>query len=301
MPYLKDLSVSKVSFVHKAANKRRFLLLKSEDESDLNLNLNPQSKKEVEGYIPMRKELKDKLIEVIKSGKELDQIVDILKSDSTLSVTESEVVEISDYIDVVKMTAAEKKKNKLMEEDKKLDASGTPHTDKINDHDEDNKKKMEKQENDDKQVLLQKIDSLTATLEKLTKDGKRRDIVSWLQKECPFLMEDIQKTADDILELEAVSPSAAEKYKVGLQKASVTVENSKLFTEVGVSTDTLLKSESDGFELISKFNAGLQNLKKSASTNSISASDIVNLVKGFGDNYADYRVAHIRRAKRDAF
>ena len=291
MSYLKDLTVSKVSFVRKAANKRKFLLLKADDsESESVLN--------TKEYIPMRKEVKEAMINILKSASS-DDVVAVLKADVNLKLTESEAVEIADYVDVVKMTATEKKK--LMEEDKKKDDAGIPHTDKINDNDEDNVKKMAKElepTENEKQLLL-KIDSLTSTLEKLSKESKRRDIVSWLQKECPFLPDDISKTADEIMELDAANPTLAERYRTTLKKASTAMEKSSIFSEQGVSTDVLLKNESEGFDLIQKFNNDLQTLKKSAN-GEISSKDIVNLVKQHGSEYNQYRVAHILRAKRDA-
>jgi hypothetical protein len=298
MSYLKDLTVSKVSFVRKAANKRKFLLLKADDsDSDSSVNV-PNT----EEYIPMRKEVKEAMINILKSASSATDdmnVVDMLKADINLKLTESEAVEVADYVDVVKMTAAEKKK--LLEEDKKLDAAGTPHKDKINDNDEDNVKKMAKETEpteNEKQLLL-KIDSLTSTLETLSKESKRRDIVSWLQKECPFLPDDVTKTADEIMELDAANPTLAERYRTTLKKASVAMQQSNLFTEQGVSTDVLLKSESEGFDLIQKFNNDLQTLKKSANGN-VSSADIVNLVKQHGSEYNNYRKAHILRAKRDA-
>jgi hypothetical protein len=232
MSYLKDLTVSKVSFVRKAANKRKFLLLKTAaDDVDVDVDSVIENTNNVKEYIPMRKEVKDAMINILKSASSDDiNVIDMLKADVSLKLTESECIEVTDYVDVVKMTAAEKKK--LLDEDKKLDAAGTPHKDKINDHDEDNVKKMETQE---KEQLLQKIDSLTTHIEKLTKDSKRRDIVSWLQKECPFLPDDISKTADEIMELDAANPTLAERYRTTLKKVSTATEKSNIFTEQGVS------------------------------------------------------------------
>ena len=90
MAYLKNLSVNKISFVNKAANKRKFVLLKSDETPDNNMG----------DVIRMRKEIKAKLIEVMKSETAIEKIVVLLKADADLKVTEAEVLEVTDFVEV---------------------------------------------------------------------------------------------------------------------------------------------------------------------------------------------------------
>jgi hypothetical protein len=287
MAFLTDIKVDRVSFVRKAANKRTFVLLKSADSI-----INKKEKKEEEEvYKPMRKEVKDVLLKTLKVEENITKssadIVDILKADVELKLSETEIVELNDYVDVAKagfpFISPEDKKKKAEEEAAKL---------KLKKEDEE---KMTKSQED----LVKEISSLKKSLDEITKATEKRDILSFLQKECAFLPEDIEKTADIILSLPT---SAATAYKETLKKASAAVEHSTLLKEIGNSTDEILKSESqvDGFDLIKKFSTSLETIKKSAEGKPVSSETIVNLMKSFGPQYNDYRVAHILRAKREA-
>ena len=288
MSFLKDVKVSKVSFVRKAANKRNFLLLKADEGIT-----DDQIKNEE--YIPMRKEVKDKLITVMKAEENVEktsaEVADILKADEVLKVSDTEVAEIVDFVDFAKAASG---------------SCDKPAGDKLNNKEvnanEDDKEDMAKTEDLLKEVELLKksLETANTTINSITKDTQRRDILSFLAKECAFAPGDVNKHADTIMELEKAAPEAAASYKETLKTASVSVEQSKLFKEVGSSTEDLLKAESDGFDLIKKFDASFNELKKSADKNTPSAEAIVSLVKSFGNQYNDYREAHIRRAKLHA-
>jgi hypothetical protein len=290
MSFLKDVIVSRVSFVRKAANKRKFLLLKS-DEGTIE-NLGDVVIKEEEIYKPMRNEVKTKLVEVLKSTdntqKTVDEIIALVKSDTSLNLIETEVAEITDFVDFHKQastTVADVVIPPVVE---------VPLTK--------TQEEIEKEEKDnmDNAQLLKQVEDLTTKLDVMTKSAQRRDILTFLQKECAFLPEDINKTADTIMELTAVNPATAETFKESLKKASVAVEHSSILKEVGSSTEALLKSEGDGFDLIRKFSADMSELKKSADGGVMTSESIVNLVKSYGNQFNDYRIAHILRAKREA-
>jgi vacuolar-type H+-ATPase subunit I/STV1 len=308
MSFLKDVSVSRISFVKKAANLRKFLLLKAAvanddidvvdvvdvvNKNDNKINkINEKNEKE-ESYKPMRKEVKEAFLAIVKNAVVPDNLVELLKADTTLKITDAEIVEVNSYADVIKSVAPEKtEKTEKVEKAEK--------TDNTNNKDSEKTEKMEKSEvNNEK--LLKQVEDLTTKLETITKSAQRRDIVSFLEHECPFLTEDIQKTADLIVSLESASPEAAESFKTSLKKASALMENSPVLTEFGSSTDEFLKSEaeSDGFSLIKKFDNAITNLKKSADGGNaaLKAEDIVRVIKGFGKDYVAYRDAHIHRAK----
>jgi hypothetical protein len=233
MAYLQNLTVNKISFVNKAANKRQFVLLKSEAESE--------------------SESKDVITSNNNSIGETQKMVNPTVTDTanTVSVsttTPPPAVSAEDF-------AALRKTN---------------------------------------EELLAKL----ARLDVLEKNQRRSNVIAWLQKECQFLPADINKTADDIILLEDSNPQAASTYKELLQKSSANMQASALLEESGISTtEDLLSSAADnGFSLIAKFQAGLENLRKSA--NAPTADDLASLVKSLGGRaYTEYRRAHALRAK----
>jgi hypothetical protein len=280
MAYLKNLSVNKISFVNKAANKRKFVLLKSDDSNADDNNMGD--------VIRMRKEVKDSLITVMKTEQSPEKIMEILKANVPLAITEAEVAEVNDFVEVANAAtcaataAADAKKKKVADEAAAAEAAAKT-------------KKEEGNSDMEKAELLKANQDLMTRLSKMENDQKKRDLVSWLQKECAFLPEDVDKAADTIMQLETVSKEAAEKFKETLQKSSAAIQNSKLFNEVGVSTDSLMKSEGDGFELIRKVSRSFDELKKSDKP--MTPDAVKNIVNGFGNEYESYRKSHILRAK----
>jgi len=294
MSYLKDVNVKLVSFVRKAANMRTFPLLKSADPVN---NIENNNNEE---YKPMRKEVKEKLLKTLKVEenltKESADIVNIMKADTELKLSDAEVAELTDYVDVAKagFPFTAKPEDKKEESDKKKEEK--------KEKDEVKGKEMQKSVDESNAVLLKKISDLETTLSNMSKSAERHSIIEFLKNDCSFLPADVEKTADTIISLQGVSKESADSYKETLKKASAAVEQSSILKEVGTSTDEILKSESsvEGFELIKKFTDKLDTIKKSADGNKVSSNEIVNLIKSFGSQYDSYRIAHILRAKREA-
>lgn len=287
MGFLKDVSVSKVSFVRKAANKRKFLLLKSEDCGDNDNNSdNVDNNDNKEMYTPMRKEVKDAILTIFKNAEPTAtsaDIITVLKSNVELKLSEQEMTEATDYVDFVKMASVNINVNPNTGIEKKEETAEMKKEDTVD-------------SNSNNVELMKQVQNLTAQLAELNKSAQRNSIVTWLQKECAFAAIDIEKTADAILNMQSVDPASAELFKDSLKKSSTVLENAPILREVGNSTDALLKSESNGFELIRKFNNGVTELKKSSDGKSPSAESIVNLIKSFGSEWTTYRFAHARRA-----
>lgn len=298
--FLRDVHVSKVSFVRKAANKRKFLLLKSADVINTNIN---------EEYTPMRKEVKEKIVTLCKAAENVEKsaadIMVLLKADAELKLEEKEVAEATDFISFAKeigcAAPASASKNadaeKKAKEEKEKEAMKKADTN-LNDSINDSNKKVED--------LVKQVSSLQAQLKKSADDMARRDVIKFLQDECSFLTEDINKAADTIMQIAAIDATAAENYKQTLKKASAAVEQSALLKESGSSLEDMVKSESEtnltGFDIIKKFSDSFATLKKSASADGkhVSVEQITDLVKGFGSRYNDYRVSHILRARQHA-
>ncbi len=287
MAYLQNLQVDKVSFVHKAANKRKFLLLKSDSgdgdgkNGDRSVSGSDNNQNNNQGDTPkMRKEVKTKLMEVVKSERSPEKVLGILKADTVLKLTEAEIGEVSDTLDVM-----------LVKEDTPNPNPNPPIVQNQN---------QNQNNNNSNDVIVLKAEN-KALLDRLTaieKQNKRRDIISWLQKECPYLPDDINKAADELMELEAVSPTAFESHKVRLQKSSAAIAQSRIFVEVGKDGDVNMQKSAEGaFELVRKVAADLTTLRKSDKP--ITVNSLVDIIKSHGDAYGEYRVAQIMRAKHE--
>jgi len=280
MSFLKDVIVSKVSFVRKAANKRKFLLLKSDDAVDVDINNDNDNDNDKEQYTPMRKEVKEAILQIVKSAAPAvipDNIVDLLKANVDLKLTDVEAIEVAEYLDFTKSATIV-----------------VPPVIPPIINTENKKEELEKMDN---ATLLKQVQDLTTQLAEISKSTQRRELTTWLEKECSFMPDDINKTVDTIMELASHSQSAAEAYKDTLKKTSAALENAPVLREIGVSTDSLLKSEGDGFDLVKKFNAKFSEIRKSADTGAVTSDTIVNIIKSFGSEWDIYRKVHDRRAK----
>lgn len=291
MGFLKNVKVSKVSFVRRAANKRKFVLLKSDDSEDDNNN-------NEEKYTPMKSEVREFLTRLFKStevaNKTVNELVETVKSQESFKLSDEEIAEVKDFISFQKEITPETK----LEPKSKVD------------NDENGLKKDNNSKSVDKVIISkEEYNNLTTNLSELqkavatlNKTAERNAVRSFLEKECAFLPADVEETVDIIMDMQATNPKGADKYKETLKKASVIVENSSTFTEIGSSTDDLLKSEAgqEGFELIEKINHEFTELRKSSDTGYVSPDQIVRIVNSFGPMVEKYRVAHILRAKHNA-
>lgn len=288
MGYLTDVNVTKIAFVKRAANKRKFLLLKSDG-----VNVNDSNNNE-ETYKPMRKEVREFLIKMLKSAesvnKSVEDIVKLVKEDSTLKLADDEVQEVTDFASFSKETAPEVKEPDNKEKDKKVVNKSTDN----GDDNKDNTVSISKKQYEEMQSTMT---TLQDTIKKMTHNTERRELVSWLEKECPFLPADNGATADIILKMQEADPKSAEEYKKQLKTASAMLEKSSTFEEIGTSTDDLIKAEGTELELISKFSKDVETLRKSTEGGVVSADQIAQVIRGYGPAaFESYRNAHADRA-----
>ena len=295
MSFLKNLSVKKVSFVRRGANKRKFLLLKSAED----IINGEQTQKEA----LMQKLVKEKVQEILKSEHDHIKVVALLKADKEivdLKLTDEEFVEVENSVGFFKTllptikaddekAAAAKAKKEKEEAAKKAATNGDTELSDVVKQLATMTKAMETSNTQNK--------TLAEELAKQKKEVDRRDILKWLTINCPYLPADTQKTADEILALQAVSESAAQLMKDGLQRASAALENSDAFGELGSSQDGQIGPKIPGSELLHEIKKELTEVKKSG--DKVDEPAIIRgIVNGGGRrNYLAYRNQVIQRAK----
>ncbi len=292
MGFLKNLKVKKVSFVRRGANRRKFLLLKSEEPND-----------QLKGGTEMKELVKQKVVEILKSETDPKEVVKLLKADKdieNLQLSDEDFQEVENSLEFMKALVPEKEPVKK-EPVKKAEPAPV--------------KKAEPNGNGDKgtslEDVLQKLASATNALakssertgelekkiEKQERVNTRRDILKWLHLECPFLPADFEKTADEILELQDVSESAAQIMKNGLQAASAALAGSDIFEESGGAGGGRVSGHIPGSELLKEIKDAQDEVRKSG--DKVDEVELIRgIVNGKGRNfYLGYRDSINRRAK----
>lgn len=272
MPELKDMDIQAVSFVRRGANRRKFLLLKREGF--------PSNNHE-EGKV--RPELLKKLQEVVGTGeRNVEKIVELIKSDDALKVTEQEEGEIRNSVALFASLPQPK-----AEPTKKSGDDPKPATEP---------KPTTFEGDGEEMVSKAAYDALQKTVETIQRNDRRRDVVMILKTDCKYAPIDTEQTADQILDLEAVDPNAAERYIDTLKKASVAMEKSGITNEIGSSQSGSSFDELGG-EYLQLINKAKSDIQKSGAT--VKPSDVVkSVIRSQGsDKYTQYRREHVLRAK----
>lgn len=304
MGFLKNLKVCKVSFVRRGANKRKFLLLKSEDS----IHDNDQTK----GGNEMKELVKEKVIEILNKEQDPAKVVTLLKADKdieNLKLSDEEFTEVANSVEFFKSlltTKASDDEEKKEEAKKKEEAAAAI------------KKAAELSAanggTDAKTLadVLTKFETVTTALEKSQKTieaqsakiekqeavSERRDVLKWLHLSCPYLPADFEKTADEIIAVQKESSSAAATMKEVLKSTSAAMANSDIFEEAGSGGSGRPMGRMPGSELIGEVKKALEEVKKSGDDKIDAAQIVRGIVNGKGRNfYLGYREEVLRRAK----
>jgi hypothetical protein len=278
MALLKNLKINKVSFVRRAANKRKFLLLKAEDsssslgeESSISNNNNDNNNK---GGAEVRSEVKTKLTSLFKTEKDTSKLMEVLKGDKELKLSDEEVVEVQNTLELLKSVSAEPQ-------------SPPPKADGNNDGDGVELKKV-----------LEENKALLDRVEKMETDTLRRDTAAWVKTHCPYLPDGVEKTVDKIIEIQKASPTAAEMLKEELKRSSAALQESATFSEIGVSAEGIITDDIGG-DLLAEVQKSLTEIRKSGEMQDL-PQKVADIVRAQGaEAYNRYRAAHIRRAKTE--
>lgn len=298
MAFLKNLQVKKVSFVRRGANRRKFLLLKSEEDI---INSSDQQKHKEE---LMQNLVKTKVMKILKSEQDPAKVIELLKTDDeivNLELRDEEFDEVRNSVEFFKALNPFEQKKLDAENKKKREAEAMKkeETDKM------------KTGGDQLSDVVKQLSTMTKAMEvsneqnkalseKLAKQEKvivRRDIVKWLTINCPYLPADIQKTADEILTLQDTSESAAKLMKDSLQRTSAALENSNSFDEVGNGNDGQIGPRIPGSELLREIKKQLTEVKKGGEK--VNEPEIIRSIvaEGGRNNYMAYRNQVIQRSK----
>lgn len=279
MPELKDMDIQAVSFVRRGANRRKFLLLKTGGG---------HSSTNQEEDITVQPEVMKKLQEVIKTGeRDIEKIVELIKADDALKITEQEEGEIRNSVALFASLPEPEPKPKPESEPKPK-----PKPDSVKASDD--PKPEPKPEGE--MVSKAAYEALQKTVETIKRNDRRRDLMVILKTDCKFAPIDQEATADQLLDLEAVDEVAAKNYLDTLKKASAAMEKSGITKEVGSSMEG---SSFDvlGGEYLAAIKKKELEIKKSDAK--VKPSDIVkSVIREQGvDKYMQYRREHILRAK----
>jgi hypothetical protein len=283
MAFLQNLKVSKVSFVNRAANKRKFLLLKSvdgkereiEQPTDKNQESNPMLKDDVQKSVRL----------LLKANMTDEKIVETIKSE--FKISDSETAELKAALAI----------SRSMAESLVPTAPKDPKDPKIT-------KEVDPEDEDDSDPAIRKEladmrkenSEMRETIKKDAEDRKKGEIRIWLSENCTHLTADANQMVDDIFKMQAANPEGSERLKASLKASSDAIKNSSFLVEKGSSFDTAPVPTGD--VIMKKVRTTLDEIQKSG-TSVVKGSDvIINAVKSLGANaYKQYRSEHNYRAK----
>lgn len=275
MAYLHNLKVNKISFVDSPANQRSFLLLKSATVvDDNNKNVNKQEEHSV------RPEVRTKLTEIRKSTSDPAAIINLLKGDAGLKVTDSEIAEITTALELLK--SLEAPPTPAPNPTPTPTPTPTPAPTISVDAFESLRKQNETQ---------------AKQIEDLLKANEKSEVTKWVSENCPYYPGSASELVDDIISLRKIDAKAAERLQKSAQSASDHIKNSSMFNENGANTS--IDTETVGGDFLKKISAQITTLRKSANNKALSVDEIRDIVKSQGDvAYRQYRREHILRAKQ---
>lgn len=227
--FLKDLAVEKISFVRRAANKRRFLLMKASDQSvadkskkDVDVDLN---NKKTKGENQVRPEIKSRVASIMKEAKLLketrtvDQIIALLHADAALKITDAEVSDVRNALDIAgSFVVVEDDKD-----NKKVEKKSTETDDRLD--------TLQKQQT----ALAEENKQLRDRLEKEETQRERRDLLTRLSNEAGTLPADTEKAVDNYMKIKKSDPEAAKFFWDSLISSANAIARSGLLGEVGRS------------------------------------------------------------------
>lgn len=208
MSFLKNLKVSKVSFVRRGANKREFLLLKSDTLGDGGTgdgNKGNKKGQEHQGGTKVRKEVKDAITLLMKTNKK-SEIVNLLKSNTELKITEQETQEVTNALD-------------LLPETENQPPPANPPTDLL--------KTVEE--------LRKQNEALAVQLQESADIRKKDDIRARLKKECSHLPIAEDQAVEQLFKLEKIDKVSADLLFNSFKQTSELTKKSIILSEIGSS------------------------------------------------------------------
>lgn len=259
---LRELKVKKVSFVRRGANKKQFFLAKSAGEDSIPNNQNSG------GAHKMRPEIKKKLAEILKGERNADKVCVLLKSEATLKITEDEVTEVREFIEMFPPAPAPKET--------------------------DNGDALRKAQSDleTERAARKAADERIAKIEE---DRHQEALEKWLGSECPHLPVKTEDAIKQILAAEKAGEEVAKTVKENFKATSKSIRESSLLKEIGRGGEGDPDPLAGGLiaEVLQKRDA----LVKDASEK-LKSSDVITLaIKSMSPEKLEaYRDAHIRRA-----
>lgn len=287
-----DLNIKKVSFVRRAANKRKFVLLKSDDSDSGTKTPNNNDRPKTKEVIVDEK-LKKALARICKQERDPDKVIDLLKSEH--EVTDEIEKEVRAALDLASS----------LQNDNNSDPAPS------NTDDGDTKSDTKKgkgdgdgDSNDDVRVVLtsqaEELKKLQKENEELQKANQLQEEKQWLEKNAPFATGKADDLAARLVRLRK-DEDAYEAYRSSLQAESVAKEDADLFKEAGTSSARIVSEGGFGHEYFSAIEKSRHEVKKSKGK--LSPEDDLDLIRDtvakMGPRaYDKYCREHARRAAR---
>lgn len=302
MAFLKDLKVRKISFVGRPANKRQFLLLKSEDIEDADVK-EQQLKQTRKGEMKMNDVVKQKVVELFKTEQDSEKVLTLIKADKDLTLSEEELHEVENSLSLIAELAVveEITEPELESMTKENEAETVPMEPAIPESKlakaDPEIQALIKAMQENTQAMATRLDKQDVEIQIQKDQNQLAEITKWIVRECPFLAGDVEQYADEILALEKVNPATAKTFKETLRRTASVLEGSNVFDEIGGGGDGNSQELSLGADYLSEVQKRVDDVQKSGKK--ANEVDIIrDTVKRNGrKTYMAYRNQHIRRAK----
>lgn len=275
MAFLSELNVKKVSFVNRAANKRKFLLLKSDDHGDQKIE--KEQEHEEESTI-MKDEIRKSVRLLLKSGTSDEKIVETLKAEYKL--TDPEIAEVKNSLDFARsVVTPDAAKPEVKKQDPEPEPDPEP---------EGIRKDLEE--------MRKENAAMREAIQKDTENRMKSEIRKWLSDNCTHLPADSAQITEDIFKMQQTNPEGADRLKQSLKASSEAVRNSFILVEKGSSYDA--SPVPMGNTILQKVRTSLEEIRKSGNNVQKGSDVISDAVKSLGSAaYKQYRAEHNYRAK----
>jgi hypothetical protein len=192
--------------------------------------------------------------------------VNLLKAEVDLKVTDAEIAEITDFLDLVPAVEVTKKS--------------------------------------DNEVVITKeqFDSMQSNLQKLQDSQHRSEVRKWVEDECPNLNMSIGDAVDAIVKAETAGETVAKSLKDSFKSTSDALKNNTIFKEFGRSGDAsgAVPDDTLGNGIVSEIKKNVAEISKSDSKSSSHEVVLDSIRKAAGSDgvrFMQYRDQHVRRAK----
>lgn len=217
------------------------------------------------GITIVRQEVKKAIQKILKEGHNKSEVVNLLKADAELKVTDPEIAEVADFMDLVP-------EPQTQPTNKSVDV-----------------------------ISKEEFEVVKNELTTLRKQNHRSEIRKFVEDECPNLNIAVNDAVENILKAEEAGEVVAKALKDSYKSTSDALKNNAIFKEYGRAGDTNTVSDDNiGNGLVSDVRKGVTEIAKADSKlkkHEVVLEAIRKSSGQDGSRYMGYREEHRRRAK----